>query len=74
VGIEKPAVRSRAKRVVLPNDADAMIAALDCDKRALWAMAIYVGVRRGELIGLRRQDIDLATGLLHVRLRCCATT
>jgi integrase len=67
VGIEKPAVRSKAKRVVLPNDAEAMIAALDTNERALWATAIYAGLRRGELIGLRRQDIDLATGLLHVR-------
>jgi integrase len=67
VGIEKPAVRSKAKRVVLPKDAEAMIAALDAGERALWATAIYAGLRRGELIGLRRQDIDLATGLLHVR-------
>ncbi len=67
VGIEKPAVRSKAKRVVLPGDAEAMIRALDSDERALWATAVYAGLRLGELIGLRRQDIDLATGVLRVR-------
>jgi integrase len=67
VGIEKPAVRSKAKRVVLPKDAEAMITALDSGERALWATAIYAGLRRGELIGLRREDIDLATGILRVR-------
>ena len=67
LGIEKPAVRSATKRIVAPNDAEAMIAALDSDERALWATAMYAGLRRGELIGLRREDIDLATGVLHVR-------
>jgi integrase len=67
VGVEKPAVRSKRKRVVLPRDAEAMIAALEPDERALWATAMYAGLRRGELIGLRREDVDLATGVLHVR-------
>ncbi|MHB8234390.1 MAG: tyrosine-type recombinase/integrase [Solirubrobacteraceae bacterium] len=67
LGIEKPAVRSAAKRIVAPTDAEAMIAALDSDERALWATAMYAGLRRGELIGLRRGDVDLATGVLHVR-------
>jgi integrase len=60
-------VRSGAKRVVAPMDAEAMIAALEPAERALWATAMYAGLRRGELIGLRREDIDLATGVLHVR-------
>jgi integrase len=67
VGIEKPAVRSAARLVVSPADAKTMITALDAADRALWATAMYAGLRRGELIGLRRDDIDLATGVLHVR-------
>ncbi len=43
-----------------------MIAALDGADRALWAVAFYAGLRRGELIGLRREDVDLATGVLRV--------
>ena len=32
----------------------------------MWATAIYAGLRRGELAALRREDIDLATGLICV--------
>ena len=67
VGIEKPAVRKKDKPKVLPQDAEAMIRALDRGEQALWATAIYAGLRRGELIGLRREDVDLATGVLRVR-------
>jgi integrase len=67
VGIEAPAVRSERKRVVAPGDAELMVAALEPAERALWATAMYAGLRRGELIGLRREDVDLATGVLHVR-------
>ena len=34
--------------------------------RALWATALYAGLRRGELQALRREDVDLATGVIHV--------
>ena len=67
LGVEKPAVRSEVKRVVTAHDAEAMIAALEPSERALWATALYAGLRRGELIGLRVEDIDLAAGVIHVR-------
>ena len=67
LGIEKPAVRTKIKSIVAPADAEAMITALDTADRAMWATAFYAGLRRGELIGLRPEDIDLATGVLHVR-------
>jgi integrase len=35
--------------------------------RALWATAFYAGLRRGELAGLRWEDVDLDASLLHVR-------
>jgi integrase len=67
IGVEKPAVRCKPRRVVAPEIAEAMIAALPASERALWATAIYAGLRRGELAGLRREDIDLANGIIHVR-------
>ena len=67
VGIEKPAVRCKVGRVVPPDDAEAMIVALEPSERALWATAIYAGLRRGELIGLRAEDIDLGAGVIYVR-------
>lgn len=67
VGVMKPAVRCEVKNVVTAGEAAAMIAALAGRDRQLWAVAFYTGLRRGELIGLRRQDIDLAKGVVHVR-------
>jgi integrase len=34
---------------------------------ALYVLALYLGLRRGELLGLRWVDIDLAVGVLEVR-------
>ena len=34
---------------------------------AVWLLAITTGMRRGELLALRWQDIDLTKGVLHVR-------
>ena len=33
----------------------------------LWLVAISTGMRRGELLGLRWDDVDLAKGRIHVR-------
>jgi integrase len=33
---------------------------------ALWATALYAGLRRGELQGLRWEDVDLAEGVIRV--------
>src|SRR5206468_2643267 len=35
---------------------------------ALYAVALALGLRRGEALGLRWQDVDLEAGLLHVRM------
>ena len=67
VGIEKPSVRPGARKVVSPIEAERMIAALNGADRVLWATAFYTGMRRGELTALRREDVDLATGVVHVR-------
>jgi integrase len=33
----------------------------------LWIVALYTGMRRGELVGLRWQDVDWENAVLHVR-------
>jgi integrase len=33
----------------------------------VWLLALHTGMRRGELLGLRWTDVDLAKGVLHVR-------
>ena len=67
VGIMKPAVRCEIREVVSPVLAAAMLEVLPPEDRRVWAVAFYAGLRRGEIIGLRPDDIDLATGVLHIR-------
>jgi integrase len=65
-GVELPAVRGRRDRIADPAEAERLIAALPEGDRALWATALYAGLRRGELLALRWEDVDLAGGLLRV--------
>lgn len=65
-GLELPAVTGRRDRIVDPAEAAELLAALPETDRALWATAIYAGLRRGELLALRWDDIDLAAGKIMV--------
>lgn len=53
-------------RVASPQEAITLLTALKED-RALWATAIYAGLRRGELMALRAEDVDLKDRWIHVR-------
>lgn len=61
-----PALRQRRERVARPAEADALLAALPADQHALWATALYTGLRRGELQALQWQNVDLERGLIRV--------
>jgi integrase len=65
-GLELPAVRGKRDRIVAPDEAEALLAALPERDRALWATALYAGLRRGELQALRWDDVDLARGVIRV--------
>jgi len=67
VGVIKPAVRSEPKAIAPPSEVVARLAALHGEDRTLWALAFYSGLRRGEIIGLRPEDVNLAAGVIHVR-------
>jgi integrase len=43
-----------------------VLSALSDRWRPLFATAIYTGMRRGELLGLRKSDVDLSSGLINV--------
>lgn len=45
-----PAVRGKRDRIVSPEAAAALLAALEPRDRSLWALALYAGLRRGELM------------------------
>jgi integrase len=65
--LELPAIRGRRDRVADPAEAAALIAALPAPERALWATALYAGLRRGEAMALRWDDVDFDAGVIHVR-------
>jgi integrase len=65
-GLELPAVRSKRDRIASPEEAAALIGALPAGDRAMWATAMYAGLRRGELMALGWEHIDLAKGVIRV--------
>jgi integrase len=66
VGLRLPAVRCGRDRIASPAEAELLLAALGAADRPLWATALYAGLRRGELMGLRWRDVDLVRGIMHV--------
>jgi integrase len=65
--LKMPAVRRGRDRIAAPDECAELLAALNPTDRALWATAMYAGLRRGELMALCREDLDLAAGVIHVR-------
>src|SRR4029077_12266407 len=61
-----PAVRGRRERIASPEEGQLVPSALPGRARAIWATALYAGLRRGELMALRWEDVDLAQGVIHV--------
>ena len=62
-----PRAKSAYMRIVHPEEAARLLAALPEQDRPLWATAIYGGLRRGELRALRWGDVDLAKNVIHVQ-------
>jgi integrase len=65
-GLQLPAVRGRRERYALPDEAEALIGTVPPRDRAIWATALYAGLRLGELRALRVDDVDLAVGVIRV--------
>ncbi len=67
-GVDLPAGKAgRPTRIVNPEEAARLIAALPEEDQPLWATAFYAGLRRGELQALRAEDIDLTVDEIYVR-------
>lgn len=62
-----PAVRNNRTRIEAPDRALILIEALPDGERAFWALAFFGGLRRGELRGLRCDDVDFDAEAILVR-------
>jgi len=66
VKLSSPAYQ--VNRGLTVEQARALLRAAEGDRlRALYVLALFLGLRRGELLGLRWDDVDLDTGTLTVR-------
>jgi integrase len=66
-GLELPTDRGSRERIADPDEAAHLLAAVPERDRAVWATAMYAGLRRGELQALTVDNIDLEAGVIHVR-------
>jgi integrase len=66
-GLELRRPDGRRDRIASPDEARELLAALPDEDRALWATALYAGLRRGELRGLRWSDVDLEGRVIRVQ-------
>lgn len=66
-GVKVPKGDGRRLRVLTPDELASSIAALPAEDRPVWATAAYAGLRRGELMALRWEDVDLAGCEIVVR-------
>lgn len=63
--VDKPEHEGRAGRAITDEEWQRLEPELKAD--AALALMAYAGLRRGEALGLKRGDIDQASGLVHVR-------
>jgi integrase len=66
-GLRLPASTGRRERIATPDEARRLIKTLQPRDRALWATAMYAGLRRGELRALQARDIDLKRRRIDVQ-------
>ncbi|WP_083731264.1 MULTISPECIES: site-specific integrase [Protofrankia] len=66
--VRAPSVPHKDVRALRPEEARRLIEVLRGDRlEALFACALMLGLRRGEILGLRWTDVDLDGAVLHVR-------
>jgi integrase len=67
-GIKAPKPKEKEITPLSPEQARAFLKAVHGDRlEALYVLAVHRGLRQGELLGLRWEDVDLETGKLQVR-------
>jgi integrase len=64
--LELPADTGKRLRIAPPEEAAELLAAVPAGDRAVWAVAMYAGLRIGEIQALGAEAVDLATGRIAV--------
>lgn len=64
--VRKRKVPKRQPDYLRPHEVPLMLRALDPRWRPIFATALYTGLRKGELLALRKADVDLARQVLTV--------
>jgi integrase len=66
--VKPPQVRREEIRPLTPEQVKQLLDAARGDRlESLYALAVHTGLRQGELLGLRWEDVDLESGSLHVK-------
>jgi integrase len=69
--IEMPRVDNAKTEDLTPDQLSSLLRAIDEDKNTqaanMMKLALYTGMRRGELFKLKWSDIDLQRGFIHIR-------
>lgn len=65
-GLELPRVSNGRTRVESTTSATALLDALPDGERALFTMALFAGIRSGELRALRVSDVDIKGGVVRI--------
>jgi integrase len=65
-GTKKRKIPRRLGDYLKPEEISPVLLALSAHRRPLFATAIYSGLRKGELLGLRKSDVDLTRRHLYV--------
>jgi len=66
--VKPPSVRREEVQVLTVDEARHLVALIKGDRfEALWLCALTLGLRKGELLGLRWTDIDFVAGTLTIR-------
>jgi integrase len=66
-GLRMPSGEKVRDRIASPGEAARLIAALRPKDQAALGLAVYAGLRLGELLSLEVSDVDLEGGWIHVR-------
>jgi integrase len=66
--VDRPRIERKSVNPLTPDEARRFLAAIQGHRlEALFSVALSLGLRQGEVLGLRWEDMDLAAGTLKVR-------